>query len=85
MIDKAIGVKDLRKGLSDVLGRVAYGHERVVIKRSGKKFAAVVPMEDLEMLERLEDEMDVREAQKRMAEEGHLARPLEEVVKEMGL
>jgi prevent-host-death family protein len=82
---KSIGVKELRKELSDVLGRVAFGHERVVIKRSGKNCAAVVPIADLELLEKLEDEIDLREAQRRLAEEGDLARPFEEVVERLGL
>lgn len=85
MSDKAMSVKDLRKGLSEVLGRVAYGHERIVIKRNGKEVAAVVPVEDLDLLERLEDELDLKEALRRLADESDEAIPLEQVRKELGI
>ena len=44
---------------------MAYGGERVVLTRHGRRVAAVVPIEDLELLEQLEDAADldaVREA-----------------------
>ena len=47
-----------RANFSDVVSRAAYGKERVVLTRHGKPVAAVVPLEDLEALERLEDELD---------------------------
>lgn len=54
-----------REQFADLLNRVAYGHERVRIVRRGRGLAAVVPIEDLVLLEALEDELDldaVREA-----------------------
>ena len=36
--------------------------ERVVLTRRGKELAAVVPIEDLELLERLEDRLDLEDA-----------------------
>ena len=61
------------KGLADVLNRVAYAKDRVRITRRGKAVAAVVPIEDLELIERLEDEIDIREAEgtPRSEEEGN--------------
>jgi prevent-host-death family protein len=85
MADRTIAVKDLRKELSTVLGRVAYGHERVIVKRSGKDFAALIPVEDLELLEKLEDEMDLKEALRRLADGGDKAIPIEQARKELGL
>ena len=37
--------------LSDLVARVAYGKERIVIEKRGKPRAALVSMEDLEFLE----------------------------------
>lgn len=59
---------DARERLADVLNRVAYAGDRVRITRRGKVVAAVVPIGDLEMIERLENELDVREAEKSLRE-----------------
>jgi len=57
----------LRQDFSDTVNRVAYGGERIIVHRRGKDIAALVPVEDLELLERLEDEQDVEEAGKVLA------------------
>jgi prevent-host-death family protein len=49
-----------------MVNRAAYGKERVVVKRRGKALAAIVPIEDIEALEELEDEIDERIAAKRL-------------------
>jgi len=59
---------DAREHLADVLNRVAYAGDRVRITRRGKAVAAVVPIEDLELIERLENEIDIREAEKSLRE-----------------
>ena len=59
-----------REGFSETVNRSAYGKERIILTRRGKGIAAVVPIEDLELLERLEDEIDVREARKALKEGG---------------
>ena len=38
--------------------------ERVVLTRRGKDVAAIVPMDDLKILEAIEDHMDVTESEK---------------------
>jgi len=57
----------LRQDFSDTVNRVAYGGERIIVHRRGKDIAALVPVEDLELLEKLEDEQDVEEAEKVLA------------------
>ena len=49
-----------RANFSELVSRAAYGKERVVLTRHGKPVAAVIPLEDLEALERLEDERDAK-------------------------
>lgn len=77
---------DARENLADVLNRVAYAKDRVRITRRGKEVAAVVPIEDLELIERLEDEIDIREAERALREakkKGTI--PLQKVREEIGL
>jgi prevent-host-death family protein len=72
-----------RKSFSDILNRAAYGKERVVIERRGKRLAAVVPLEDLDLLEELEDRVDIEDARRRMKEKGSV--PWATVKKDLGL
>ena len=65
-----IGVADIRANLADVINRVAYGGERIVLQRRGKRVLAVVSMEDLELLNALEDQADVKAAKKARKEKG---------------
>ncbi len=51
-----LGVTQLRDRLAEALGQVRYARERVVIHSRGKDIACVVPIEDLELLESLEDQ-----------------------------
>jgi prevent-host-death family protein len=61
-------ISEAREEFSTTVNRVAYGGERVVLTRHGKRVAAVVPIEDLELLESLEDAVDVEEARRRLAQ-----------------
>ncbi len=45
-----LSVTEARSSLSDVLNRVKYRHERIVLTRHGKPVAAFVPEEDLQIL-----------------------------------
>jgi len=59
-----------REQFADVINRVTYRRERVVLERRGKGVAALVPVEDLELLEALEDKLDVAAARAALAEKG---------------
>ena len=77
---------DARENMAEILNRVAYAKDRVRITRRGKEVAAVVPIEDLELIERLEDEIDIREAKKALADaKKHGTIPWDMVKKELGL
>jgi len=81
-----INATEARENLADVLNRVAYTKDRVRITRRGKQIAAVIPIEDLELIERIEDEIDIREARKALTEarkKGTI--PWAELKKELGL
>jgi prevent-host-death family protein len=81
-----LNTSEARDNLADVLNRVAYAKDRVRIMRRGKAIAAVVPIEDLELIERLENEVDIREAKKALKEaEAKGTIPLADVKRELGL
>jgi prevent-host-death family protein len=52
-------ISEARENLADLGNRVSVGHERIVVERRGKNLFALVPMEDLELLEQLEDKLDL--------------------------
>lgn len=62
-----LAVSQVRDTLSDTVNRVAYRGERIVLRRRGRDLAAIVPLEDLELIQRLEDEIDLSEARKALA------------------
>lgn len=55
--------EEVRLNLGELINRVRYRSERVRVTRRGKPVMALVPMEDLEFMERvldaLEDEIDL--------------------------
>ncbi len=67
-----LNVVELRQSLAEILNRAEYQGERIIIHRRGKDVAAIVPLEDLKLLERLieevEDRLDVEAARVSMAE-----------------
>ena len=72
-----------RQNFADILNRAAYGGERIIVHRRKKPVAAVVPIEDLELLEKLEDEMDVAAARKALKDPRTI--PWEKIKKELRL
>jgi prevent-host-death family protein len=78
-----IGVAEIRANLADVINRVAYGGERIVLQRRGKKVLAVVSMEDLALLQSMEDKSDVKAAAKARKEKGVV--PLERIRARLGM
>lgn len=77
---------EARGNFSDVVNRSAYGKERVVLTRRGKGVAAVVPIEDLRLLEAIEDRLDLEDIEKALANpKNKKAIPWNKVKKELGL
>ena len=73
---------EARQNFSDILNRAAYGGERVIVHRGKKPVAAVVPIEDFEILEQIEDRADLEEVRKRLKEP---AIPWSKIKKDLGL
>ena len=75
-----------RQGFSDTINRAAYGKERVVVRRRGKDIAAVVPIDDLRLLEELEDRIDLADARAALDETKKKGtKPLDVILKDLGL
>ncbi|MBI3838160.1 MAG: type II toxin-antitoxin system prevent-host-death family antitoxin [Planctomycetia bacterium] len=77
-------IVNIRSNLADTLNRVAYAGERVVLERRGKPVAALVSIEDLELLERLENEADLQAVRKARKERGKPV-PLAKVKARLGM
>lgn len=58
---------DVRKRLPEAVRRVEIAGDRYILTVNGKDRAALVSLGDLELLERLEDERDIREADAALA------------------
>ena len=79
-------VSEARESFSTTLNRAAFGGERVVLTRHGRRIAAVVPIEDLELLESLEDARDLEEVRAALAEPANRERiGWEELKAQLGL
>ena len=75
-----------RDNFSEVLSSVAYSKERIVLTRRGKNLVAVIPMEDLDLIERLEDHFDLETARAGLTHaKKHGTVPWEKIKKELGL
>ena len=62
-----------RQAFADTLNRVVYRGERIVLVRRGKDLAAIVPIDDLDLIRELEDRIDLRRARKALKEKGDIS------------
>lgn len=61
-------ISEARESFSTTVNRVAFGGERVVLTRHGRRVAAVVPIQDLELIEAIEDARDLDEVRAALAD-----------------
>ncbi len=73
----------VRQEFADTLNRVVYGGERIVLARRGRDLAAIVPMDDFELIRALEDRVDLQRAKKALKEKGSVS--WKKVKSEIGL
>jgi prevent-host-death family protein len=81
-----VSVSEARQDFAEIVNRAAYGGERVRVVRRGRAVAAIIPIEDLDLLERIEDELDLDAARAALADPDN-ANPIpwETVKAELGL
>jgi prevent-host-death family protein len=63
--DPEVSIGQVKRDISELVNRVAYGHERIVLTSRGKPKAALVSMEDYE---RLRQEEEARAREERLAD-----------------
>lgn len=81
-----LNASEARNDFAATLNRVAYGKDRVVLHRRGKDLAAIIPIDDLTLLEALEDYLDVEAARKALADPRNRKRiPWTKVKAKLGL
>ena len=81
-----VNTVNARAQFSEIINRAAFGKERVTLTRRGKEIVAVVPIEDVKLLEALEDKIDLEEARAALAEANKKGTiPWQRIKKELGL
>jgi antitoxin Phd len=84
MVMTRLNATEARSEFADILNRVAYGKERIILHRRGKNVAVLVPIEDLKLLKKIEDQMDNEDADKALKEPGRRI-PWEKIKKDLRL
>jgi prevent-host-death family protein len=82
-MSRTLTISQARSDFADTVNRVAFTKERIILKRRGKKVAAILPIEDLDELERAEEVEDIAAAKKAMKEKGGIT--LSEFKRKLGL
>lgn len=85
-----VSAEKARNSFSEIISHTAFSKERFVITRNGKKLAAIIPVEELELLERImdriEDEIDAMEIESALDEKRQgKTIPWEQIKKDLNL
>jgi len=81
-----IPIAKARINLSELANQAAYTKERIILTRRGRRIAAIVPIDDVELLENLEDRADITAVEEsRETGEYEQRISLEELKKELGM
>lgn len=81
--DDTISVTKMRENLAEIIGEVRFAHKRIKLTSNGKNVGAIIPLEDLELLEVLEDKIDI-ELVEQASKDGQFY-SLDQVLEENGL
>ena len=79
---KKYTISKARGNWTDILNMASYGKEKIEVLRRNKPIAYIVPVEDVELLEKIETIIDIDDALKRKDED---IINLEELKKELDL
>ena len=83
---REMSVGEFREQFAEALNEVKYGKSRTVVKRHGKRVAAVISIDDLELLERVEEILDrnaIRQAEGDIKAHGTVS--WEDALRELGV
>lgn len=77
---------EAKEQFTDLINRVVHSKERVILTRRGKEIAAIIPLEDLKVLQESQDRQDLREATEALKEARSIGTlTLEQLKDEMGV
>jgi prevent-host-death family protein len=62
MTTTSINTAEAKEEFSELINRVVHNKERIILTRRDKEIAAIVPLEDLHLLQAAEDKTDLSEA-----------------------
>ncbi len=84
-----LNISKAREEFPEIVNRASYAKERTIVSRRGKDLAAVIPIEDLYLLERLareeQDRIDLEDARSALQEaEVKGTTPLRDLMRELG-
>lgn len=65
----AVSLVALRNSLGDVVNEVTYGNRRQIISKNGRPVAALISIDELELLNKLEEEADLASLEEARAED----------------
>jgi len=82
---RALDLTRVRARFAESVNRVRYRGERIVIQKHGCPVAALVPVEDLALIQELEDRIDLEAARKALAEANGKFISWETVKRKLGL
>jgi len=78
-----VSMTEARHDFADLADQVRISGERVCISKNNKPALALVPLEDMKLLEMLEDMIDLRDALKALKEPGSIG--LDAFKKKLGI
>jgi prevent-host-death family protein len=82
----SLPLQEASNNLPDLVRRVSQEKERLLVKGEGEQIVAIIPVEDLELVEAIEDRIDIEEARAALREaEEKGTIPLDDFLKELGL
>ncbi len=64
---KKVTTAEARKHMAELLNRAAYGKERFVVTRHGKGLVAIVPLEEVTLLDRLRELLSKKDLESALA------------------
>lgn len=85
MTTLSINIADAKEEFSELVNRVSHNKERIILTRRGKDVAALIPVEDLILLQHSQNKSDLHEAVEALKEaRTQGTSTLEEIKKEIG-
>ena len=81
---KRLNASVAREEFSELLNQVSYLGKRIIVHRRGKDVAALVSLEDLQLIQEMEDKLDNAAADAALEEPGESI-PWEQVIKDLSI